>query len=350
MRVALDGTPLLGVRTGVGRYVAGLLGGFAALPNAPDLSLTAFTRSSDRPPVPAGAWAGRRVPARLLHSAWGRAPFPPVELLSGRVEVFHATNFVLPPRRRAAGVATVHDLAFLLHADTVTPAVRRLRTLVPRLLRDADAVITHTAAVADLVVTHLLVDRSRVHPVALGVDPAWAATSAPDAARRAELGLPPSYVLFVGSREPRKDLATLVRALAVLGADAPPLVLAGPAGWGPEVDVRDAIRLGFLSDNDLRTAVAGADVLVLPSLDEGFGLPALEALACGTAVVASDLPALREVLGDQAAYATPGDPEAFAAALRSPVGTPASRRAQAAQFTWQECARRTALVYASVTR
>ncbi len=350
VRVAVDGTPLLGERTGIGRYVAGLLDGFAALPDAPDLDLLAFTRSQARPPIRMGTWSGRRVPARLLHEAWRRVPYPPIETLAGPVDVVHATNFVLPPRRRTAGVASVHDLAFLLHADTVTPAVARLRALVPRLLRTADAVITDSSAVADLVAEHLPVDRSRLHAVPLGVDPAWSRTPAPDAAARGALGLPSSYVLFVGSREPRKDLGTLVRALTLLGSAAPPLVLAGPAGWGPEVDLGGAVRLGYLSDEQLRTVVAGADVLALPSRDEGFGLTALEALACGTAVVASDLPVLREVLGDQATYASAGQPEAFADAIGKLVGTPESRRAHAAPFTWRACAERTLEVYASVAR
>ncbi len=344
MRVVMDGTPLLGQRTGIGRYVEGLLSGFAALPTSPDLALTAFTTSRDRPEVPAGAWAGRRVPARALFAAWGRSGLPPVEWLTGSADVVHGTNFVLPPRRRAAGVVTVHDLAFLLHAGTVTPAVARLRALIPRLVRDADAVITPTSAVADLVGEHLPVARERVHPVAHGLDAAWS-LAAPDPT----LGLPSSYVLFVGSREPRKDLATLVSALHVLGAAAPTLVLAGPAGWGPQPDVPvGTVRLGYVDDHALMSAVAGASALVLPSRDEGFGLPALEALACGTPVVASDLPVLREVLGDQATYAAVGDAEAFAAALSGPpAGTPDSRRAHAAGFTWQECARRTLEVYTS---
>lgn len=352
MRVVLDATPLLGVRTGVGRYVEGLVDGFSQLPAGPELALAAFSRSQDRPTTSTGTWVGRRVPARVLHAAWGVCALPPVEALVGRADVVHGTNFVLPPRRRAAGVVTIHDLAFLRHADTVTPAVRRLQSLVPQLLRSADAVIAPTEAVADQVAQYLPVPRDRVHAVHHGIDPQWAATAAPDEAWRRTFGLPSSYALFVGSLEPRKDLATLVAALRLLGSGAPTLVLAGPAGWGPQVEVPPGtVRLGWVEDRVLRTVVAGADVLVLPSRDEGFGLPALEALACGTPVVTSDLPALREVLGELATYAPAGDVEAFAAALSGPrAGSRLTRRTHAAAFTWEACARRTLEVYAGVTR
>lgn len=346
MRVVLDATPLLGPRTGIGRYVEGLLQGFAELAEPPDLALTAFTRSAERPPVPVGRWEGRRLPARPLFSAWGRLGRPALEWLTGPTDVVHGTNFVLPPRSSAAGVVTVHDLAFLLHPDTVTPAVRRLATLIPRLAATADAVLTPTTAVAELVAERLHLPRERVHAVPHGIDPRWT-TAEPDPGE----DQPSGYLLFVGSAEPRKDLATLTRALHLLGSDAPPLVVAGPAGWGEVSLPRDARVLGFVPDARLRALVAGAAALVLPSRDEGFGLPALEALACGTPVVVSDLPALREVLGDQATYAESGQPEAFAEALLSPpTGTPQTRRAHAAAFTWRACAEQTLRVYASVTR
>jgi glycosyltransferase involved in cell wall biosynthesis len=129
---------------------------------------------------------------------------------------------------------------------------------------------------------------------------------------------------------------TLVAAHALL-SDAPPLVLVGPPGWGASLDVGAAVTPGYLDQDDLRPVVAGAAALVLPSRDEGFGLPLLEALACGTPVVASDLPVLREVGGEHASYAAVGDAEAFAAALTAVLdtpGDPAARRTHAAGFTW----------------
>ena len=136
----------------------------------------------------------------------------------------------------------------------------------------------------------------------------------------------------------------------------PPLVLVGPPGWGEALDLAglpaEAVRTpGYLPEHDLARVVAGAAALVFPSWYEGFGLPALEALACGTPVVASDLPALREVLGDQAELVPPGDAAALADALarvlEDPGGEPAraARRARAAAFTWRACAQATLTAY-----
>ncbi len=353
LRVVLDGTPLLGRRTGVGRYVEGLTAALTRLDGF-DVALTAFSWRGERPN---GAWVGRKVPARLLQEAWSRSPLPPVEWLTGRADVFHATNFVLPPTRRAAGVVTVHDLAFLRHADTVTADVLRYRELVPRGLRRARAVITPSEAVRQQVVEHLSADPDLVHAIPHGVDPAWAKAPAPDPAWLQAHGLPERYRLFVGTLEPRKDLPTLLTATRLLQArgDRRPLVLAGQSGWGEGLDLTGlddvVVRTGWLDDDVLRSVVAGADTLVLPSLDEGFGLPVLEALACGTAVVASDLPVLHEVGGQQVSYAMAGDPEAFAAALCGPpAGTPQSRRDHAAGFTWESAARATGEVYRVAAR
>jgi glycosyltransferase involved in cell wall biosynthesis len=327
MKVGIDATPLLGTRTGVGGYVAGLLDGFVSLGVAPPL-LTAFTwRGVDT--LPAG-WprAPRRFSARALQAAWLRTDWPPVEWLTGRLDVFHGTNFVLPPTRRARGVVTVHDLAYDLHADTVTPASLRYRTLVPRALYRGTICLTPSRTVADEVRDRYSVDPGRVVPTPLG-----------------------EYLLFVGSREPRKNLPVLLDALRLL-PDAPPLVVAGPRGWGADVDPSRVVLTGYLDGPRLASVVAGARAFVFPSRYEGFGLPPLEALATGTPVVASDLPVLREVLGDRAAYAPVGDAEALAAAIGQALhdgdggaAGRAARAAHAAAYTWERCARATLAAY-----
>ena len=346
MRVALDGTPLLGRPTGVGRYVAGLVGGLARLPEPPELVLTAFSVRGVDVTAPDGTrWSGRRLPARALQAAWGHSAYPPVEWLAGRCEVFHATNFVLPPTRRAAGVVTVHDLAFDRHADTVDAATLRYRRLVPAGLRRAAVVLTQTHALAAELRGRYHLGDDRVRVARPGVDPAWAATVAPTTQWLSLRGLPERYLLYVGTVEPRKNLPVLLAALRLLPG-APPLVLAGPAGWGPPLDT-DGVRVtraGYLEEADLRTVVAGAAALAYPSRYEGFGLPPLEALACGLPVVVSDLPVLHEVLGAQASYVPVGDAEALADALGRVLADDGgqaartARRAHAAQWTWDRCA------------
>jgi glycosyltransferase involved in cell wall biosynthesis len=336
LRLGMDATPLLGQRSGIGTYVAGLLSGLAELAAPPEVVLTSFTwRGVDG--LPSGyERAPRRFSARALQELWLRADWPPVEWLSGRVDVFHGTNFVLPPTRRAAGVLSIHDLTYEHHADTVAPATLRYRTLVPRALKRGAYVLTLTETVAAEVREHYGTDRVGV--ATPGVAPEWFDDPGP----RPD-GLPDEYVLFVGNREPRKNLPVLLDAMARLGPNAPPLVLAGPPGWGPALDMANVVAPGYLSGDALRAAVAHARLLAFPSRYEGFGLPPVEAFATGTPVVASDLPVLREVLGGHATYATTGDADALADAIRATLdtGSPTSaeaRRAHAATYTWRRCA------------
>jgi glycosyltransferase involved in cell wall biosynthesis len=354
MRVGLDATPLLGRRTGVGNYVAGLLRGFAELA-APEVVLAAFTwRGVDGLPEEY-ARARRRFSARALQAAWVRSDWPPVEALCGPVDVFHGTNFVLPPTRRAGGVVTIHDLAYVEHADTVAPATLRYRALVPRALRRGAVVVTATETVADRIRDGYRLAADRVVVAPLGVGPEWFAPPPPRPP-----WLPSEYLLFVGNLEPRKNVPVLLDALARLRRerrDVPPLVLVGPPAWGPALDraglpEEAVLTAGYVGGDELVATVAAASLLVLPSRDEGFGLPPLEALATGTPVVVSDLPVLREVLGGQAAYAPVGDAAALADALGNALdagdggrGARAGRRAYAAAFNWTRCALATTAAY-----
>ncbi|WP_369140004.1 glycosyltransferase family 4 protein [Modestobacter versicolor] len=360
--MGIDATPLIGQRTGVGRYVHALVGALAGRPSV-DLRATAFTLRGRRdlaaalpPGVPAVA---RPAPARLLRSSWSRGGPPPVEWLCGRVQVFHGTNFVLPPRRRAAGVLTVHDLGFLHLPETLAAANLVYRDLVPRGVREAAVTLTPTETVRQEVLAEFGVSPGRVLVTPLGVDDRWFAApgdppSVLDAAGRPVLDGPP-YVLFVGSVEPRKGLPTLVEALRRCPAgSAPRLVVAGPAGWGTPLETEaslDVVRTGFLGDEQLHALVAGAAALALPSRYEGFGLPVLEALAAGTPVLASDLPVLREVGGDHASYLPVGDADAWAAALTAAAEVrgghdPAPGRSWARRWTWDACADATEAAYA----
>ncbi len=199
----------------------------------------------------------------------------------------------------------------------------------------------------------------------LGVDTAWFDASPPSARWLAAHGLPERYLLFVGALEPRKNLPTLleaVRGLHAEVADAPPLLLVGPSGWGPAPDLSRlpagaVAAVGYLATNQLRSLVAGASALCFPSFYEGFGLPPLEALAAGTQVVASDIPAVREVVGPLAGKSVrlvpPMDADAFTDALIGVLKEevdPAPGRSHARTFTWRRTAEHTAAVYASVTR
>ncbi|MCP2170010.1 Glycosyltransferase involved in cell wall bisynthesis [Goodfellowiella coeruleoviolacea] len=346
----LDGTPLLGHRTGIGRYTAALAEELASTPEV-DVRAVAFTIRGWRElrsVLPHEVRArGLPASARLLRRCWLRAAFPPVEFLAGLADVVHATNFVLPPALRAGGVVTVHDLAFLDAPDELPAQERELPALVRRSAKRAAVVCTPTRAVADVVVDRLGVPEDRVVVTPLGVDPAWFAARPPAEPLRRRLGLPHEYLLYVGDNGPRKGLPNLLRAHAA-APELPPLVLVGPGQ--PSRDER-VLRTGYLSDVDLRSVVAGAAALVLPSRDEGFGLPVLEALACHVTVVCSDVPALREVAGGHAIHVPVGDVDALSAALVRGVETEpsfqdkAARRSHAAEFTWLRCAETTIAAY-----
>ncbi|MET0235530.1 MAG: glycosyltransferase family 1 protein [Kibdelosporangium sp.] len=354
LRVLLDGTPLLGSRTGVGRYTSALAEELASMPEV-DMRAVAFTLRGWRRlrrVLPHGSRArGMPVSAQLLRKCWLRVPFPPIELFAGFTDVMHGTNFVLPPSLRAAGVLTIHDLAFLDAPHELPPGDRELPELVRRSAHRAAMVCTPTQAVADIVADRLDLPAERIAVTPLGIDPAWFTARSPGDHLRKRLGLPEEYLLFVGAAGPRKRLDWLLKAHES-APGLPPLVLAGPG----HTAVSDRVRpVGYLSDVDLRTVVAGASTLVLPSRDEGFGLPVLEAMACDVPVVCSDVPALREVAGGHATLVPFGDVEAMRTALSAALEEPptpetsTARRTHAASYTWRRCAETTVAAYRRAT-
>ncbi|SFK22355.1 Glycosyltransferase involved in cell wall bisynthesis [Amycolatopsis sacchari] len=350
LKVLLDGTPLLGARTGIGRYTASLAEELASRSDV-DTRAVAFTLRGWRRlrhVLPHGARArGMPVAARLLRASWLHSPFPPVELFAGRADVVHGTNFVLPRSLRAAGVLTIHDLAFLDAPEELAPSDRELPRLVRQGAAQARVVCTPTEAVAETVAERLSVPREKIQVTPLGVDAAWFTGRPPNKETRERLRLPSEYLLYVGASNPRKGLDWLLKAHAA-APELPPLVFSGP---GPVHVSGRARHAGYLSEVDLRNVVAGASALVLPSREEGFGLPVLEALACDVPVVCTDIPALREISGGYAHLVPYGDVDALVAALREAVSEvrdpslSAERRAHAGGFTWRRCADATVEAY-----
>lgn len=338
----------------MGRYVAGLLDGLAAVGRTSDVRLTLFSiRGRVPPPLPRGARpAPGRAPARLLRPLWSRSSWPPVELLTGRVDVFHGTNFVLPPTWRAASVVTIHDLAFLRFPDTVTGDVLQYRHLVPRAVSRAQRVVTVSQAVAEEIAAEYGLSPERLVVAPNGVDPTWFTPPQMTDPLRLERGIPDRYLLFIGNQEPRKGLGTLLESHAIArsrDADVPQLVVAGPAGWGDRwggtpPDPRHVVLAGYLDETELRAVVGGSHAVCMPSLYEGFGLPVIEAMATGRPVLVSDTPALCEVAGGHATVVPVGDVEAWSEAIHGIVhaapdpAAVAARRTHARQFTWRRSA------------
>ena len=284
------------------------------------------------------------------------------------VDVFHAAEHLLPRLRRVPAVMTLHDATFDMYPEVHTWLNRHfLSLMVPRFLRQADAVIAVSEATKSDAVARYGIPPSRIAVTHLGVRPEFR-PAPPDriAELRRALELPDRFVLFVGTLEPRKNLGVLVGALAEVRKQLPDvqLVVAGAKGWlydpvFAEVGARGlegAVRfLGLVPDPDLPVLYSAADVFCMPSRFEGFGLPVLEAMACGTAVVATDRGALPEVVGDAGLLVgleDPGElPGALVRVLEDPdlateLGSQGAERA--AQFTWHRTAEETAAVYRAV--
>jgi glycosyltransferase involved in cell wall biosynthesis len=286
-------------------------------------------------------------------------------ILAG-ADLVHAPSPAIPPRGSKPLVATIHDVAFELHPEVFPRRGRRFHQMgLAAAVRRADLVITVSNSAADEITERAPALASRLRVVHNGVEHIEADPSE-IASTVALLGLGQRpYVLWVGSLEPRKDVGTLISAFARMsqlsddtGHD---LVLVGPAGWlgGGQIDEADVSRLGErlhrvgeVGDAALRCLYAGADLFALPSRHEGFGLPVLEAMAQGTAVVCSDIPALREVTAGTARLVEPGDVESWVVALGSLLGDPLARdvlgRAGAErsrEFTWERTLAATREVY-----
>ena len=354
-RVLVDATAVPADRGGVGRYVDGLL---AALSSAgANLAIVAqradaerYARMAPHAEVVAGPAAIAHRPARL---AWEQTGLPLVAQQVG-AEVVHSPHYTMPLRVGRPVVVTIHDATFFTQPEAHT-AVKGtfFRSATRTALRRATRVLVPSKATRDELVRVLDADPTKIDVAYHGVDQDvfHVPTDAEKARVAARLGLHGSYVAFLGQLEPRKNVPNLIRgwAKAVHWRDDPPaLVLAGGSGWDEDVDAAVAevpshlrvLRPGYLRFADLPAYLGGATVVAYPSHGEGFGLPVLEAMACGVPVLTTHRLSLPEVGGDAVAYTEPGADD-IAAALSSLLDDEGRRRAladaalaRAREFTW----------------
>jgi glycosyltransferase involved in cell wall biosynthesis len=352
--ILIDYRPALRQRTGVGEYVHGLAAALASTLHSDD-TLTLFSSSwKDRlspETVPGARQIDRRVPVRLLNFTWQRLEWPPIETFVRHADVVHSPHPLLIPSRSAAQIVTIHDLHFVERPDHTSAEIRRDYPVLARShAKRADAVIVNSNYTAQQVIERFEISPDRI-TVCYPGKPAWK--------RREEPGAR-GPILFIGTAEPRKNLARLIEAYARLvsrAADTPDLVIAGRLGISQDElfalvrfssDARARVQFtGYVSDMERQRLFAEASVLTLPSLEEGFGITALEAMTVGLPVVASNGGALPEVVADAGILVDPEDVQGLSAALERVLSDSELRRsmsdkgvARSERFSWASSAER----------
>ncbi len=372
MRVTIDLSAAVHRHAGLGRYAQELTTALVAEGLA-DYQTIYYAKGGERPDPPLDALPAR--PIRLGAKPWrlsvmlAYAARVPMDRWLPETDVLHATEHLLPYVRSAATVLTVHDLIFKFFPEYHLWQNRwYLGTMLPRFACRADAIIAVSEHTKRDVMKLLKVPEQKITVVPEGVNPAFRPlTDAADLARvRARYALPERYLLYLGTIEPRKNLVTLLNAYHALLSRQPEidLVLAGKNGWlyqpvygrVRELGLEQRVHFtGWVDEGDAPALISGAAAFVYPSLYEGFGLPPLEALACGVPVIASNASSLPEVVADAGLLVAPNDPASLAEAMERVLADPelaADLRTrgprQAALFTWQRAARRTFDIYKSV--
>lgn len=364
MRIGLDGLPLTQLKTGVGAYTLELARALAA--QAPQ---DEFQLISPRPFAPSASCGDLAKnlefvysKPNLLQRRWWSLGMPSY-IRRNSIALFHGTNYEVPLRGDCPSVVTIHDLSLLLHSSThETRAVLRARLRLPRMARRATLVITDSEPVRREVCEHLKLAPEKVIAIPLAPQPEF--TPVPPeltADARKRLHVEDEFLLYAGTVEPRKNLITLLRAFEdVLRTTSlrPQLVIAGKLGWKENdslTDIeksafKDRIKItGYIKDEDLRALYSSCRAFVYPSIYEGFGLPPLEAMACGAPVIASAVPS---VTSDAARVIEATDVQALARNIVELLTDVQARESlsaaglkHAAKFSWAETAMLTREVY-----
>jgi len=377
MRIVINATPLLARRSGIGRYICQLAASLLRIDTENQYTFFygySFGRELRNRPDRA-AMAAKAVATRVVKDPWRlREAIHRAVFLAGRVprgfDLYHEPNYVPLPFPGPL-VMTVCDLSVLRYPES-HPEQRVAwfkRGFLPAIGR-ADRVITISHYVKQEIVDLLGVDPALIEVTHLAAGEQFRPVG-PEAVERVlqARGLPRQFLASVGTVEPRKNLPVLLRAYAKLPQElreAYPLVIVGMQGWvGDSSHYQDTARLagelgvsekivfaGYLPDDELPSIYSGATAFIFPSLYEGFGLPPLEAMACGTPVVCTNASSLPEVAGDAALTVNPTDVEGLTAAMERVVTSEALRRdlsgrglEQAKRFSWERCARETLAVY-----
>jgi glycosyltransferase involved in cell wall biosynthesis len=374
MRIGLDGFPLLAPRTGVAHYTFELARALALLAPSDEFELVApspFPGSvieDIRLNCPDNLRAVNAEANSIRRRRWWAVGLP-LYLRKASLDLFHGTNYEVPLWSKRRSVLTIHDLSSLLHADThQVDLARRARRRLPVMARSASMIITATECVRREICEHLNIKADGVAVTPYAPRSGFQAMPAAQANQtKQRLGIDDEFILFVGTVEPRKNLLTLARAFDQTlrqTSRRPQLVVVGAEGWLmdklfafiKQSSISDRLRLtGYLDDDDLRALYSSCSVFVYPSIYEGFGLPPLEAMACGAPVIASNIATFQETLGGAAQLVDPMDVESLAKSIIEVLEDEGRRRMlssrgleHAGKFSWERTARATLEVYGEV--
>lgn len=374
-RIAIDYSPAFGQSGGIGRYVRELTAALAKLDAANGYRLfVAGATSGALPaaPAPNFAWRPTAISPRWLARIWQRARLPlPVELFTGKVDLFHATDFTLPHTLGSTRtLLTVHDLSFVRVPEAASPPLKAyLDAVVPRSVDRADHILADSAATRDDLIELYKTPARKITVLYSGVDQRFSRVADGRAleAIGAKYGMAGGpYILSVGTMQPRKNYSRVIKALAEVRACGLDLryAIAGGKGWLEDEMQRTiaatgmddfVLPLGYVDDKDLPALYSGSRILLMPSLYEGFGLPILEAMACGVPVITSNVSSLPEVAGEAAIQVDPTDTAALRDAIIAVETEPNLREQlvekgfrQAERFTWRRSADDLLSVYRSL--
>lgn len=375
MLIGLDGLPLTELKTGVGHYTFELACALAGVAPADEFELVSPSpylglSETERQAMPANLRAVREK-VNLIGRRWWTVGLPSY-LNRTTPALFHGTNFEVPLRGNVCPtVLTIHDLSLFLHADThLTRRVIRAYVKMPLMARAATMIITPTESVRLEVAERLHVDPYRI--VAVPEAPRSLFRPLPPEETletRKRLGIEDEFLLFVGTIEPRKNLLTLIHAFEEVlrgSAHRPQLVIAGRKGWLTDDLPSEAARAGignrlcwtgYITDEDLCALYSSCRALIYPSVYEGFGLPPLEAMACGAPVITSRIPSIAESTEGAARLVAPKDADALAGSIVHLLEDEGERRylstaglKRATEFSWERTARLTLEVYQEAIR
>lgn len=349
MKIGIDISQMCYEGTGVARYVRGLATALLTTASPHSFTLIAgarkqrdfFTRLHQSSPWDQAQLKLYGLPPKLAGLLLNTLPIP-YEWLVGKYDVLHTSDWVQPVSR-VPMVTTVHDLVFKKYPETVEPLIRRVQELrLARLANSSTMIIADSKSTKDDLVEIFSVDPMRVQVIYPGIDAQWRPVSEKEIVRvKTKYKLPTQFILSVGTQEPRKNLTRLVEASHIASV---PLVLVGRHGWGKETQT-----LGYVPDEDLPALYSAASVFAYPSLYEGFGFPVLEAMACGTPVVTSNVSSLPEVGGKAAVQVDPTDTGAIAAGIAKAINERDMRISlgftQAKLFRWEKTAKQVLEVY-----